>query len=244
MQKALNIPTTDKKIIYGKLEIPKAKSKGLIIFIHGLTWDFDHHMYANGAKYFTGKWFTTYRFNLYGDQKQARKLKQASLKNHIQDVNTVSKYFQKKWIQNIFLIGHSFGGLTILYAKLKNITWIILRDPSIGGKELLDDITYHKQTNKYSIDRWDGVIYHIWSNMYKDFLIDSNEHLEKIKKITLPIQIICAEKWLQKAWKKYYKAAKLPKDFTIIPWATHCFDEKWTEKQLFTETYKRVKKYS
>lgn len=243
MQKEVHIKTSDKKTIYWILDTPGGKSKGVIIFVHGLTDNFDSHMFPNSAKYFTKKWYTTYRFNLYGERKKERKLQEASLKSHIYDLNMVIKHFEKT-AYNIFIVGHSFGWLTILYANIKNINWIILRDSSIGGKKLLDDVTYDTKNRSYTIDRWDGYKHTIGSNMYKDFLIDPEKHLKQIKKIHLPIKIICAEKWLQRAGKKYYKAANNTKELYIITWASHCFEEKWAEKKLFIETYDRVKRFS
>lgn len=244
MQKKLILKTTDKKTIYGTLATPKGKSKGLIIFIHGLTRNQEEHIFVNGSKYFTNQWYSTYRFNLYGEGKNARKLETTSLKNHIQDTNTVITYFQKQWIQKIFLVGHSFGGLTILYSQVNKVSWIILWDSSIWGKGLLSDVSYNKKSNTYIIDRWEGLIYTVNKTMYKDFCIDPKNHLEKIKKIHVPIKIICAEKWLKKWGKKYYKVANKPKDFIVISGASHCFHEKGTEEQLFKETYTRIKKYS
>ena len=81
--------------------------------------------------------------------------------------------------------------------------------------------------------------------MYKDFLMDPKQHIKKASEIDIPVKIICAEKWILKKWgEKYYKAAKGPKDFVIIPWASHCFDEEGTEEKLFTETEKRIKRFS
>ena len=77
--------------------------------------------------------------------------------------------------------------------------------------------------------------------MYNDFCVEPKYHIKKIKEIKLPIKIICAEKWLKKPAERYYKAANTPKDFCIIAWATHCFDEKWAEKKLFNETYNWIK---
>lgn len=244
----LNIKTTNKKIIYGNLETPKGKSKGLIIFVHGLTSSQDEPIIKHWSVYFTKKWYITYKFNLYGKEKNARKLETSCLKNHVDDINKVTTYFQKKWIKKIFLIWHSFGWLSILYANLSNIKWVTLWDASIWWKELLSDVTYDKKTKKMIIDRWDWVIYNIGSKMYKDFLIDSKKNLERMSKIRKPIKIICAEKWLQKAWKEYYKnsyydVANTSKELSIIPWAWHCFFEKWTKEKLFEETNKRVKKY-
>lgn len=248
MQKEVCINITNKKTIFGTLDTPKEKSKGLIIFVHGLTDNFESHMLPNSAKYFTKKWYTTYRFNLYGEKKQERKLKETSLKNHIEDLNRVIKHFEET-THKIFLVGHSFGWLTILYANIKNIAWIILRDASIGGKELLDDVTYDTKAGSYSIDRGDGYKYIIGQKMYKDFLVDPKQHLMQISKIYVPIKIICAEKWLQKAGKKYYKAAYYktannPKELCVITWASHCFDEQGKEEKLFAETYDWIKRFS
>jgi pimeloyl-ACP methyl ester carboxylesterase len=159
----------------------------------------------------------------------------------------VIKYFQKT-NQIIFLVWHSFGGLTIIYSNTKNINWIILRDASIGGNKLLDDVSYNKKTHTYEINRWDWVIHTIWTTMYKDFLVSPQKHLTRISKIHVPIKIICAERSLN-IWDKYnrdayYKSANEPKDLIIIPGSGHHFKEKWAEKKLFTETYKRIKEYS
>lgn len=55
MQKEVRIKTTDKKTIFGTLDTPKGKSKGLIIFVHGLTGHHNEHIFFNAAKYFTKK---------------------------------------------------------------------------------------------------------------------------------------------------------------------------------------------
>ena len=243
MGSPLNIKTTNKKIIYGNLETPKGKSKGLIIFVHGLTGSQNEHIFVNGTKYFIKKWYSTYRFNLYGEEKNARKLETTNLKEHIHDLSMVTRHFQKQWIKKIFLVGHSLGGLTILYSNISKIAWIILWDSSIWGKELLSDVTYNKKDDIYIIDRWQGYTYNINKGMYKDFSINPKQHLKQVSKINIPIKIICAEKWLKNAGTRYYKAANAPKDFVILQWASHCFDEKGAEEKLFTETHKRIRHY-
>lgn len=55
MQKEVRIKTTDKKTIFGTLDTPEGKSKGLIIFVHGLTGHRNEHIFFNAAKYFTKK---------------------------------------------------------------------------------------------------------------------------------------------------------------------------------------------
>jgi len=55
MQKELAIKTTDRKTIFGTLDTPKGKSKGLIILMHGLTSSIQEPIIQNGSKYFAKK---------------------------------------------------------------------------------------------------------------------------------------------------------------------------------------------
>lgn len=244
MQEKIMINTTNDKIIYWIFNNPENISKGLIIFVHGLTWSMDEHIFVNWEKYFNEKWYSTFRFNLYGDKINWRKLSETNLQEHVIDVNNVVKYFQEKWKEKIILIWHSFGGLTILYSDLSKISTAVLRDPSMGGKKTLNSVVYNQKTSNYVIDWWSGEQYPISDSMYKDFCIDSENHLDKMKEIKLPIKIICAENWLKIQSERYYEVANEPKKFAMIPVARHCFHEEWTEEQLFDETYDWIKKYS
>lgn len=244
MQKEIIIKTTDNKNIYWIYDNLEVISKWLIIFIHGLTWSRDEGIFVHWEKYFNEKWYSTFRFNLYGDRENGRKLSETNLQDHIIDVNNVVKYFEEKWERKIFLIGHSFGGLTILYSDLSEISTIVLRDPSMGGKKTLDSVVYNEETSNYMIDWWKGEQYPISDDMYRDFCIDSENHLDRIKKIKLPTKIICAENGLKQQSEKYYEVANEPKGFAMIPVARHCFHEEWTKEKLFDETFDWIKKYS
>lgn len=96
MQKEVRIKTTDKKTIFGTLDTPKERSKGLIIFVHGLTGHQYEHIFFNAAKFFTKKGYSTYRFDLYGFCKPARILEETCLKTHAEDTNNVIQHFQKQ----------------------------------------------------------------------------------------------------------------------------------------------------
>ena len=73
----------------------------------------------------------------------------------------------------------------------------------------------------------------------------SNEMIESWKKLgdalinhfQKPTKIICAGQGiLHKDWKEKLKSIKTEYEFHIIQDAGHCFDEKETENELFTET--------
>ena len=75
-----------------------------------------------------------------------------TIKDHITDTNIVVDHFVEQGYTNIILIGHSLGGLTILYSDLTHVSRVVLRDASIGGKELLDDVTYNQEKDYYFVD--------------------------------------------------------------------------------------------
>ena len=214
------------------------RNNPLIIFVHGLTGSKDEMMYLAGESFFIEKWFDVVRFNLYGTAPGEKKLSEVSLKDHIADVNEKIRKAVNQGYEKIFLIGHSFGGLTILYADLEFISKIVMRDPSIGWKETLEDV-YHDEKGYY-IDRGDGIRFDISEEIYHDFNKDPNQHLEQIKKLSLPIKIIGAEFGLPENSKKYYLAANEPKALTIVSWASHCFLEEWKIEELLNETYQRL----
>ena len=242
MQKKLNIKTTDKKTIFGTLDIPKVKSKWLIIFIHGLLWHQNEHIFFNGAEYFTKKWYSTYRFDLYGFCEPARVLENTCLKTHIDDIKNTIQYFKSQWTKTIFLVGHSLGGIASIESESKDITWMILWDPAFKIQKSIGTCVKYSNKN-YVLDRWTKYI--LSKEMYHDLTVPK-EQAKIIKKITTPIKIICAEysKNIRKQSEIQYKIANEPKEFTIIPWASHYFNEAGTEKMLFKETYARIKKYT
>ena len=231
-EELIRIPTSNYKYIYGVYS-KVDQSKWLIIFIHGLTASQNEPMIAHGQTYFNAKWYSTFRFDLYGNRPDARKLISTNLKDHITDVNKVIAHFLAQWVEKIILMGHSLGGLTILYSDLTHVSSVVLRDASIGGEELLNDVDYSEVSDTYFINWWDGMIFPIGKSMYEDFSIPPAVHLEQIQKIHLPIAMIWTEYGLRKAAKSYYDVANEPKKLHIVQSASHCFPEPGAEKELY-----------
>ncbi len=231
----LRIPTSNEKYIYGTLSTVE-QSKWLIIFVHGLTSSQEEPMIAHGQPHFNAKWYSTFRFNLYGNNIDERKLVDTTIKDHITDTNIVVDHFVEQGYTNIILIGHSLGGLTILYSDLTHVSRVVLRDASIGGKELLDDVTYNQEKDYYFVDWWDGVEYLIWNTMYQEFCTPRETNLAQITQVHIPIKIISADSGWEAHGRKYYEAANEPKAFHLVKWAHHCFQEPWAEDELYAES--------
>lgn len=232
MEKQLKIPLSNKKFIYGLLR--DALEKSLVIFVHGFTGDRNEHQFFNGARFFKKHGFSSFRFNLYDWKNDARKLEECTLSLHGQDLDTVVEHFRKEGAKKIFVVGHSFGGVTVLLSRKKDFDAAVLWDPS-DEPAIVTKAKYVKELDRYYVTRDTSYGFTISKEMYEE-----NKKLkpfELIKKLHTPVKVIVAGAGiLAKGGKKYFQYANEPKAFAIIPKATHCFDEDGTEKKLFKET--------
>ncbi len=225
MDKKLKIKTRD-ATIYGKLR--GSIEKPLVIIVHGLPCNMDEYFYKSAAIWFSQHGFSSFRFNLYDWQKNARQLIDCSLDTHASDLDSVVRYFRKKGVKKIFVTGHSYGGPTILLSKKQDFDAVALWDPSyrisfIQEKYGAPAGVYLKQVKGYFM-QW-GVDVVLGEKMAKE--VDTLEWDQLTSRFTPPIHILAAGKGiLMKGAKSYFKTANEPKKLTIIDDATHYFDDK------------------
>ncbi|MCR4324488.1 MAG: alpha/beta hydrolase [Candidatus Curtissbacteria bacterium] len=233
MEKQIKIPLGNKKYIYGTLR--GSLNNPLIIIVHGLGGFKDEHIHFNGSKFFEKKGYSVFRFNLYGYEKDARKLQDCTLATHAKDLDTVIAYFRKQKVKKIYVVGHSYGGPTILSSKNKNFDKIVLWDPSIDPEDIIKkEFKKLEGTDMYYVD-W-GLAVIMGKKMAKE---DKKvKPLELVKKIHVPIKFIFAGKGDMKKidWDRYFNAANDPKSRVLLPEASHNFHEDGMEERLFNET--------
>ena len=219
---------------------PVPQPKWLVIFVHGLTSSKDEEIFLQWEKFFNEWWFSTLRINLYWEWDWEKRLNEVSLSDHIDDVNSVINYCSLNLFNQIILIWHSYGCVVNLYVDLSKVMGLIMIDPSMWWKELMQDV-YEDEKWWHYIDRWDGYHHQIGENLYKDFLIPTENYLDKMSKVTIPVKIIWAENWLANNAKQYYEVANQPKELNIISWANHRFDE-WWMSEVINESLKWMNK--
>lgn len=241
MEERIKIKMPDRKRIYGTLNYRKKTNK-LIIFVHGLTGHQNEHLFYNATKFFPEKEFATFRFNLYGWEKDAQKFRNCTLGKHTENVNTIINFFKRKY-SSLYLVGHSLGAPTILLSDCNYAKAVVLLDPSYSFREFIGGITkYDKKLGEYILDGAYEVV--VRDEMYKSLTTDFPDVFKLVRKVHRPIKIIAAGKGLLLAGaKKYLKSANNPKELVIIKNATHCFDEEGTEEKLFKETLSWIKKF-
>lgn len=239
MEKEIKIKTKDGKRIYGKLR--GLLQKPLVIFVHGLTGHMDEHIFFNGAKFFEKKGFLTFRFNLYDSWDDARKLHECDLKIHAADIDLVTEYFKKKGVKDIFIVGHSYGGPSILFSRTDDYAGIVLWDPTMDPDTIYRKTTADKIANGY-IREW-SFKFILGKKMVDEAKKISNfELIATINKSPIKIILAGAGNAKSKRITNFFKVLCEPKEMIVLKKAGHTFSEDGMEENLFQETLKWLKK--
>ncbi|OIP57334.1 MAG: hypothetical protein COX79_01165 [Candidatus Levybacteria bacterium CG_4_10_14_0_2_um_filter_36_16] len=232
MEKTIKIPLKNSKNIYGILR--GDLSSPLIIFVHGFTGHKNEHQFFNAARFFEDKGFSTFRFDLYGWEEDARKLEDCTLSLHGQDLDRVVDFFRKEGVEKLFVVGHSFGGVTVLLSKKKDFDAMVLWEASDNPSKVTKS-KYVTELDKYYVTAEASYGFTIGKEMFEETQTLNPRDL--IKKINKPSLVVVAGNGeLVDGGKKFFKNANEPKKFVVIPNATHCFDEDGAEENLFQET--------
>lgn len=229
MEKDLHIPTPDGRVIYGKSR--GQVSDALVILVHGLTAHMDNHRFYNGARYLSDQRdFPTARFNFYGDEKDARKLVNCTLKLHATDLDIIISHFRSQGVQRIGVVGHSYGGPVILLGREK-VDAAVLWDPSFAIQ--FEDLEYVRELELYRSRG--GVEY-----LFNPEMIEEARQLpweDLTKGFSAPLKVICAGRGiLREGGKIYVEKAEGPAELKVIEGADHSFNEDGAAEQLFEET--------
>ena len=243
MEKNLKIKLSKKFSLYGKLS--GSFNQPLFIIVHGLLGNMDEEFYHSTVHWFGKHGFSTFRFNFYGHQKDARQLMDCTLKIHGADLDAVVRYFKKKGVKKVFVAGHSFGGLTIFFSRDQDFNGALLWDPSykISFTKKTDDFPcgkYIKEINGYLM-KW-GINVIIGKAMAEE--VDLLSWNSIAKNFRVPFKIILAGKGALKNAKKYLNGAKAEKELMIIKRATHYFnDQKGMREKIFKASEEWFRKF-
>jgi dienelactone hydrolase len=241
-EKDIKIRLTDNIYSFGTL-VDTASTDCIVILIHGFTGHKDEHIFFNTAKYLASKGIASFRCNLYSDQSESRKFVDTKISQHGSDMTAIYKYFTKKY-KKLFVIGHSFGGTSILCSDTSTLAGTIFWDASYIEKNSIhqDAARYDAKTKLYICDGNVPII------VGKDFVTELQKFPDcgvLVSKIVVPKLFITAgEKGEgnKEGGKKYMKHAVGDKTLINIPNAGHCFNNFEHEAVLITETYNWIKR--
>jgi len=240
MEKELKIKARDGKYIYGRLR--GSLKKPLIIFVHGLTGHMEEHIFFNGARFFEKKGFSSFRFNLYDDPDDARKLHDCNLKVHASNLNRVAEYLKRRGVKKIYVVGHSYGAPTILLSRTENFKALVLWDGTMNP-----DIIYRKTMP----DKIANGFIREWSYKFilgKKMVAEAKkftDFAQAAKNCWAPVKMILAEdaNAQSKEITGFFQALPGPKEKVVFKKTGHTFSEDGKEEKLFAETLKWIKKF-
>lgn len=243
MEKNLKIRLSKKFSIHGKFD--GSFNKPLFIIVHGFSGNMDEDFYYSAVRWFKNHGFSTFRFNFYSYQKDARQLINCTLKTHSADLDAIIRYFRKRGVKKIFIAGHSFGGLIIFLSRNQDFDGAVMWDPSykISFKKTMRGFPsgkYIKGINGYLM-KW-GINLIIGKTMADE--VDSLQWDLITRYFKVPFRIILAERGVLIGAKKYLNGAKVEKDLMIIKGATHYFnDENKIREKVFRASEKWFRKF-
>jgi pimeloyl-ACP methyl ester carboxylesterase len=235
MEKLMEIKSLQNHFISGTLNY-KNESDKLIIFVHWLTGNQNEHFFFNAAKFFPENWFSTFRFDLYSNE---RPLSKTTVKEHSQDLSSVIEYFKTRY-KKIYLVWHSLWWPTVLWSDIENIAATTLREPTLNFTD------YAEKFCTYNENLWKYILHRDIEPLISKEMTQERKNIDEriIEQIIVPTKIICAWRYrLKDHWILHHEKIKVDHEFIIIENAGHCFHQEGTEEKLFAETLNWFIKY-
>lgn len=239
-EKTLYIDLTDtnglkiKGILRGDFDSP------LVVMMHGRPGSGNELLQYLGARYLYEQGLSTLRLFMYDFEPTARNLLDCTLQTHTDDFDAVIAELRKKGVPEIFAVGHSYGGLTILKSK-STLEGAVLWDPTHGlifqdNGEWRHD--FPERIHDNLIVGLGGHGYILSKRMQdEDKVLGDNSEWAAAK--GYPLKLIAAGKGrMSHLGRKYVNAADEPKQFVEIAEAHHNFeDSDEVILRLFDETH-------
>jgi len=234
-----DLPKSDglciKGILRGELAGP------LAVMVHGRPGSGNELLQYLGARYLHERGISTLRLFLYDVEPRTRNLLDCTLQTHVDDFETVINNLHQHHVKQLYAVGHSYGGLTILESRA-DLDAAVLWDPSHGlwwaenRGDLQKNIFPEVTVGKYVIGTaGSGWVYPAAAEAYDQQLGDTSSLAAK----NYPLKIISAGKGaLSDLGERYIEAVRMPKSHKIIADAHHSFeDSDEVMLELFAETH-------
>lgn len=230
----IKIPLDNHKIAYclfkHKLE---RETKSLVIIIPGLTESYDSYLinYSSDCLYRAG--FDVICINLYDYRSGARLQTETDLEEHAKDINKIIGFVRDKYL-NIFLVGHSLGGLAVMIANPPCITAASLWDPSFAMNRFWNSDNYKKINHDYVWSEYGFVVTQKMFNQIKSY--DESKCLRLSAGFSSPVQVITADNPENTVFSKdkysFNSCSVHMNERIFIKNADHCFSENCTINDL------------
>ena len=229
------LPTPDGKTIYGIRSSTQAQAAAAIFIVHGLTSTMQDYALKRAADFFAAD-YDVYRFNLYDGQPAGRSLADCTLDTHAGDLLQVLARYGARYAK-VFLIGHSYGGPTVLLANPEQATAASLWDPSFDLHKLQRDFAenYVETEQGYLIDY--GVACLIGKPMHEQAAsLDEKACIALAQGFRHPFQVVHAADGVLVKGKSYHAFSPFETRHDTVAGTTHNFCEGDSCEDLLART--------
>ena len=239
-----NITARDGATIHGRLNAAAGKTGSCIVMVHGLTGNMNEYQHKAAALFFAAQGYDVFRFDLYGEERGARRLRDCTLPVHaadLQDVLAAKTGGYKK----IFLTGHSYGGPTIMLAQPQQAAAISLWDPSFDLPRLWS-LMPATQENGYCIEGRGLEVLMNPAMMSEIHFYDAESCLALARTMACPVQVVHAEHCIYNAPDEvsWHSAGHPDNERHLVAGADHCFVEGDTLSELLKHSLRWFRRYS
>lgn len=244
MDKDITFKAEDGKTIYCTLSSHTGKKcRGLIIYAHGLPCSRHEYPYVISARKFAKLGYDALRISFYSWEKNARNLKDCGFAEHVADLEAVIKASKRKY-KNIYLIGHSWGGPTIMLTGCQHVKAVSLWDPSYNVPFWWDDCVRREGKNLFMTGSADVLLSTRMHNEARS--LDMKRCRDLSAAFTCPIQVIHAGKgsFLYKFKETYHTNASGPTDYHLVKKADHMFIDDEPLDEAIRHTHNWFKKFA
>ncbi len=242
-EKYLNIPGFDKKNIYSIVNYAGDQpSDKAVVLAHGLTGNPNEFIHMAGKEYFNALGYDVYRIAFYSSEPNCRMLHETTLAIHGLDMNSLIAHIKQDY-KKLFVCGHSYGGLTMVFAN-PQVDAIAFWDPSVfPWTEFMErDAAHIAEMSLYSIGG--SAMKLMGKAMYVEAISLVPEKVNPMAaRISAPAIVIEAENGGLGNSAKLYNALTSQKDLKTIKDADHCFTKGLTIQPLLEATQNWFKKY-
>lgn len=231
------LPTPDGKKIYGLLNKAEKPNGKVVIIAHGLTGHINEYLHLIARDFFTGRGYDVVRLSFYDDPEDARKLSECTIETHAQDLRQVFDRFKTQY-KKPFVIGHSYGGLSMLYAAPQAAA-LAFWDSSFR----IYDSHWQSRAQKVEPNHYrvciGGTYHQISAEMVE---VDKQATIEKLNSLAArivnpSIVLIAEESRDDQTRNPLFEALTCPKKRVEITGADHCFTKGQTVYALLNATY-------
>lgn len=232
------VPSGDGKTVYGILSRAEPASERVVLAAHGLAGQPDDFALRFARDRFLAAGFDVCRPAFYSWQRDARALRDTTLAVHARDLTAVYDRLAESYA-DIFLVGHSYGGIALVLAGLPGARAASLWDCLFSPARLWADIiACEPAADPASLEIRDPLRVQVGRAMREEGMALSVAAMRRAAAaIRVPVQIIVAGQGAHTdPAQDYADSFAGPVDRMTLPEADHLFVRGTCVERLCEET--------